>query len=310
MKKILTIMLGVTALFSANAQNRIANHTPVKFSNQAAIASKAQAFVCDTLHNFNFNDTLVVYTVTGGGYVTGQNTYGDLSKAEMFPATAGATVQNAIFQFAVATYGTGADIFQVKVWDDASGLPGAILGSVDVNYSTVEADINAGNATMVSFPAPITLNGNFFIGYSFGYATDDTIACYTNNDGNTSPGTAYEEFSDNSWHAFSESGSWGLNVSLATLAEVCTVSGIQEASSSNGIIISPNPGNGMINVAIAGNIKDASITVYNTIGKLIYENTSVKPMNTFNLNNPDAGVYMVKVKTDGKEYFKRIVVSK
>ncbi|MEO8147789.1 MAG: T9SS type A sorting domain-containing protein [Bacteroidia bacterium] len=312
MKKIFTIMLSVCALYSVNAQNRIANLNPVMHGNQAAIANKTQSFLCDTLHNYGLSDAPVVYTVNGGGgYVTGQNTYGDLSKAEKFTTTAGYTVQNAIIQFAVAAYGSPLDVFQVKIWDDASGLPGTQLATVDVNYATIAADVTAGNASLISFPSAVTVGSTFYLGYSFGYGAGDTIACYTNTDGITTPGTAYEEFSDNSWHAFSETPtSWGLNVSLFVLGEVCTVTGIDEASNANGIIISPNPGNGIINVAIAGKIKDASIEVYNTLGKLVYKNTSVTPMNTFTLNKPDAGVYMVKVKTDGKEYFKRIVVSK
>jgi hypothetical protein len=313
MKKLITSILCIAAACSLQAQNRSANPLPLNSSVPATVAvNKASSFVCDTLFNFNLTDTFVTYTVTGGGYVSGQNSYGDLAKADYVNGAFGSTVTNVIIQFAVSTYGTATDNFSVKIWDanGASGAPGTELGTVNVDYATVEADIIAGMPSYITFPAAVTLNGPFYIGYEFGYGAGDTIVAYTNIDGNINPGTAWEKWSDNTWYNYNDASSWGLNVAHAILTEVCTVSGIQEASSANGVIVSPNPSNGVIKVAIANKINNASIEVYNALGTLVYKSSNVSPFNTITLDQVETGMYMVKVKSDGKEYSKRIMISK
>jgi hypothetical protein len=63
----------------------------------------------------------------------------------------------------------------------------------------------------------------------------------------------------------------------------------------NDIVIYPNPGNGMINVKLGGDLKEASIRIYNSGGQLIYSEYNVSsPVHPIELNSPP-GIYFLEI---------------
>ena len=178
---------------------------------------------CDTLSNIGASDTLSIYNSSGWGYVAGHNDYGDIAKAEFYNYT-GAPVQlsGAIYGFGVGTTTSATTNVQMKVWANNAGVPGAQLYTQNVLLQTIATDVAAGNPTVVNFTTPVAITGPFYVGVQFAYAAGDTVALITNRDGNTMPGTAWEQWSDNTWHPFSEpSTGWGLNMSLYVLPILC-----------------------------------------------------------------------------------------
>lgn len=171
---------------------------------------------CDTFTNLNLSTvTPSLPPSSGAGYVSGHNFYGDTSKADIFSTPiAGSPVSGVLMQFGVAEFANTSKTVRVKVWDadGVGGLPGTVLASQSVTISSIAADITAGRYTYVAFSSAPTPAGNYYVGVSFQYAAGDTIALVSSADGEVNPGTAFEQWEDGTWHAFSEAGSWGSNV--------------------------------------------------------------------------------------------------
>ena len=81
--------------------------------------------------------------------------------------------------------------------DGTGGVPGATLGTTTLTYQEVADSIAAGTLVQyvplgnISLPA----SNEFFVGISFTYGAD-SIALLTNTIGETSPNTAWEQWSD------------------------------------------------------------------------------------------------------------------
>jgi PKD repeat protein len=185
---------------------------------------------CDTIYNIGLNDTLRLYTVpaaNGGGYVHGHNGFGDISKAEFFvnpnPVS---IINNAFLYFAVAKASNSTKTISVRIWDNTgldgdgnSGAPGTMLGSRTINIQSIPT---GGVPLAVNFSPPVNVTTNFFIGITYAYASGDTVALYSNANGETVPGTAWEQWGPSApviWYPYSTS--WTLNLSLAILADIC-----------------------------------------------------------------------------------------
>lgn len=182
---------------------------------------------CDTLLNIDLGiDTLTNYTLNppNWGYVAGNNSFGDIAKAEFYNYSGPATqLTGIIYGFGRGAAASPASVIQVTVWDDNAGVPGAILGTQPLPLSLIAASVTAGLPVPVTLTTPINITGPYYIGIEFGYAAGDTVALITNRNNNTpAPGTAWEQWSDLSWHAYSDPTSWGLNVSSFAAPILCT----------------------------------------------------------------------------------------
>ena len=177
---------------------------------------------CDTLSNFKSTDSPSLYSA-GIGYVSGHNEYGDLAKAERFTATSGSTVSQVQLFFAVAKSNTPTKTFNVRIWDSngTGGAPNSVLGTTTVTYGAAAADVANTRFTTVTFNPPVTVNGAFYAGIEFAYASGDTLALITNEDGQTNPGTAWEKLNNNTWLPYNSTNSWQQNVSHLIRATVC-----------------------------------------------------------------------------------------
>ncbi len=178
---------------------------------------------CDTL-NFPPPGTLTVYT-GGNGYVTGWNTtYADASKAELFSAYAPYThVTGGLFYlFGVVDGGSGASV-DFNVWDNsgAGGSPGAILESVNVTMSDLEAIFGQGGQGLleITFNGPVNVGGpDFYMGITMnGFGANDSLGVVSNTNGDSNPATAWEEWgagAGGGWYAMDDASSWGLGIGL------------------------------------------------------------------------------------------------
>jgi len=198
------------------------------FANGGARVSLLTSAVCSTVPTpvgacsdtlrFPLTGTVTVYGDQTTGYVSGTNTYNDSTKADKFTAAAPFTViSGGLFGFFDAQNG-GLTNYQVtfRLYDDngAAQMPGTILASATVPIATIIANVADGAYTTVTFPTPVAVTGNFYLGYVVNPASGVVLSLFSNTDGDANPNTAFEQFEDGSWHAFSEQGvSWGLSVS-------------------------------------------------------------------------------------------------
>ncbi len=279
--------------------------------------------ICDTLTNVDLAvDTPSYYSLgTGKGYVSGQNYYGDIAKADYYANyVAGSQLSEAMFWFGVAKYTSATTSkITVKVWDNtgANGEPGAVLASQDVTISSIAADIAQQQLTDVVFTSPATINTPYYLGIEFTYKTGDTVALVLNFDGETVPATAWEEWSDFTWWPYSDANSWGINVAHYMFPIVCyqgTITNVDAIKSDNRIAIYPNPTNGEFNLSTlftqASNMK---VTVVDMLGEVVYStkyNNVMAGNYSIDLSVRSAGIYTVKIETDNDTFTKRIVIAK
>lgn len=179
---------------------------------------------CDTVSNIDFvNDNFLKGSIGPDGYFAGHNAYGDLSKAELFSGlNAGDELSGVALGFDVAK-GTGS--IDVNVWDNTGtgGTPGAIVATETVSIPSIATDISNNSLTYVSFASPLTLSSgvDYYIGISLTYAAGDSVSLYSTEDGQAAIDIAWEQWSDGSWHSFSDAAGWEADVSLLINPLVC-----------------------------------------------------------------------------------------
>jgi PKD repeat protein len=185
-------------------------------SNACSVAPPPPVDACADTVRYPFPGNPVIYGSQEDGIVAGTNVYNDLAKADKFTVSGGFNIlSNAWFGFSVAEAGNAPNHqVVIKVWDDngTGGLPGTVLGQTTVPISTIVTDVANNNYTQVTFANPITLSGSYYLGYEVAPTSGITIGVYTNEDGDANPNTAFEQFEDNTWHAYTEDASWGISV--------------------------------------------------------------------------------------------------
>ena len=174
---------------------------------------------CDTLSNISDTMTLTIYGASGGGYISGVNTYGDLAKAEKYSGYSPYThVTGAqVFLFNVKDGGNASNL-DVVVWDDASGLPGTELGRASYSLASIETALGGpGNQGVVNllFNSPVNSAGaDFYVGVDFtSFGIGDTVGVVQNLI-TVGTNTAYEQWNDLSWHDMETAWGGGVTFSL------------------------------------------------------------------------------------------------
>lgn len=162
--------------------------------------------------NFPVVGTLITYTSTAGGYISGHNSYGDAAKAEYYANTQGfSSVSGMRFLFGAATAASSNSTVTAKIWDDSNGAPGQVITSETININDI---IAANGDVTVMFTNPVTVSGAFYVGVDIDYTTaGDTIALITNTQGDISTNTAWEQFSNGDWYPYDDASSWGVSLS-------------------------------------------------------------------------------------------------
>ena len=77
---------------------------------------------------------------------------------------------------------------------------------------------------------------------------------------------------------------------------------------SDNIVLSPNPSNGIFNL-YNPDLKEMSIEVFNTIGQVVFNSHIANSANSvIDLRNQSTGIYFVKIKFNGQEVVRKIIV--
>lgn len=231
---------------------------------------------CDTISNYDaVNHNSIVYNI-GTGYVSGHNSYGDIAKADFFDYDGTNThIAGAYIGFGISVASNTTNTFDVKVWDGTGGTPGAVLASVPVTYQSIQDLIDGGeNLAYIPFGSvALPASKEFFVGIEFSYG-DDTIALITNTDGETSPATAWEQWSDNSWYPYDDSNSWGLGLAHYIQPNLGTLPTANFAPSSVNSCIGSS-------VAFTNNSTNAATYTWSFPGGTPANSTDVNPTVTY-----------------------------
>lgn len=320
MKKSFFFILGLACAVSGISQNRPSG------AAEGIIVPGPQSLnttlVCDTVSNLNLtSDTAAVYPNTGTGlwgYVSGHNSYKDKSKAEKFFAadyTAGYQLAGGIFYFYKATADSGSTIL-LAAWDDngTNGYPSTLLMLEQLQVAGLQTGMNA---NMLMFTNPQPVSGDFYFGISgleYTSPQKDTVVLYTGTK-YASTNTAYEEWLDGTWHAFSETNNWNLKLHFFMAAILCNteVGTYEILNHSDEVVVFPNPAAGEIYVNAGTSHSDVrSIEIFDAAGKKVAtQNISAGATGTIKINaDLSNGLYTLRIISSSGVVTKKIIVNR
>lgn len=290
-----------------------------------SLFSTGKAQTCDTLFNLKsvLDTPFLYYADTGSspGYISGNNVYGDLIKAEGFASVIGDSVYSAVFYFAVATINANDSNLAVTfaVWDNTgtsgygiAGAPGNIIDTANVSLRQIAQSLTYSPDSaiftnyifyglLVNFaqPAPLTTD-TFYVGVFLPTNLGDTIALWTNEvppgpDGN---GWEFEGAPYDSWGSYNDDWNFTLgSVGNYISVNVCgnAVTGINEPAGNIAVKVFPNPANSQLN--FEWNSTDAGEAVmYDVTGSMVKSfNIQGTALNTFDIADLAPGPYIIRV---------------
>jgi len=269
---------------------------------------------CDTL-NYPLSGTPTLYRSSNGGYVLGNNGYGDVAKAQHFTLPAGQTKLSALFYwFGVVKDGGNGTQVTFKVWDDNNGTVGNELASTTVALSDIKNNFDNNYMTGISFDPPVELTGDFYAGVILPTGSGDTLALVSNADGEaTAPDIAWEQGSDQNW--YSTNDTWGISIAAGIFAVVCPEgSDVEMLDNNRALAIFPNPSDGNFEIKYLSEYKgDLTLKVVSVDGKVVYEKNYTKTSALFDENimlNVPEGMYSLIISTDNGIVTHKLVAKK
>jgi len=309
---------------SLTATNSAGTNTDTQ-TNYVTVTGTCGTITCDTARALSFGyDSLSIYSVTAGGYVAGNNYYGDLAKAEAFTLSTPKTVQNVILWFGKKKYtsGNASSGVTVKMYDmtgtgtSTSGTvaaPGTVLASVLLPVSQI--DTLLGNT--VSFPSAISVSSNYAVGIDLTtLAAGDTVGLVTTKSYtiNNLTQMSWEKWSDQTWNTMRHA--WGLAIDLFIFPIECSTSltDIPAPVQHPAISLYPNPVNAAFTLDyLFPQSTDMKVKIYNSLGELIYENNENHTLQgkvNIDISANASGIYFMNVITNDNTWSKKIMLRK
>jgi hypothetical protein len=216
----------------------------------------------------------------------------------------------------------------------STGGPGTtVLASKDVTLSSIISSTSANNVSYVgnpliayqqniikpvkvNFNTPVTINGDFFINVKLPTSAGDTAVIFMNTIRNTNGyNTSWEQWSDNSWVAYSTPSpdGWGISTSLAILPTICPITtGINDnAEHLDKLYLFPNPASNQLFVYIENNHSKGNIKVIDILGKTLIQQ-EVEDIGNFteiNTSEFNSGTYFITVAYGEKIMSKKLIIS-
>lgn len=325
MKKIYLIVALLTLASSGFSQRTAVSSRAVPFEIKAG--SNSNRIPADTITSHFVGATPTIYS-SAGGFVAGHNNYGDIAKMQQITTSSGGVITDLLFWFG-AKQGNSASTITATIWNDAAGVPGAVLGTVSVPFSsidTVPANLvsitNAAYNTVATFTNPVAVpSGNiFWAGFQLNQVAGDTVGLVTSTDPqfpNASTET-YEQLSDNTFLSFNDGtpATWQLNIALAVFPVFQSNTGIEELTNS-GIKIfqnQPNPASKSTSITYeTASSTNVSLKVFDITGKeIMYINEGNKAAGRYNINlniaDLSGGVYYYTLNAAGKSLTKKMII--
>lgn len=273
--------------------------------------------------SFSDNDTLnfpligeyALYVYEDGldGYVTGNNAYGDLAKGNYFPKIGNQHWINSLFlDFAEVSYnGIEDELLDVTIFSkDSNGKPGGVLGETQILLSEIADDLASGYASFVEFEDRIWYDGGFFVSMQLPVLDGDTIAFWSNTDGDQIPATAWDLYANGEWVPISESASLDIAIGIYPIVSESENSVIEKEALHFSFY--PNPASSHIILSSENNDDDNnSVRIVNLMGKTLFSQENVKVNGLrINLSNYAEGLYFIYLKSSSETVVKKIEIVK
>lgn len=295
---------------SLKATNSYGDSTIVKTDYITVI--EEEIVTCDNITNFVGTPSL--YSADGG-YLSGNNGYGDVSKAEYFSNYSPYTqIDKFLVGFAVAKGSSSNILFNVR--NEINGQPGVIMRYMTLPISSIITATNNYEYVEVDLSSNPNISGPFFLEVVLPTASGDTLALITNVEGEASTNTAWEKWSDGVWYPYSSSSAWDLSLNHDIYAVVCTGTNGEESVilDEKSLTIFPNPVKDLLTLQLKENPKEIQkVEILNNLGQIIYSNEKSGFENQrFEINTAEfsSGIYYINVLSKEKLYVSKFIIEK
>jgi len=339
MKKVILLLLVASFSLSLSAQDRQYNPVPSKEIrlNVETPAISTPRLEFDTLLPPSLSQacgqTVASFFVDSPnwGFLAGNNSFGDLEKAQRFDFTgsAGFNVQEIWGYFSEASVvGDGDLLAKVYDVDGTTGAPNTLLGtSGPIKTSAVVMPDSFIRPTIFTFSTPVDITTpSFFTSIDFSalYAANDTAALFTTNNDPAPCGSnesAWEKWGDNTWHTYTDNAGWGSDIDnvIGVMVEFFVTDIEDPKAVWNNLTLHPAyPNPAVEQVSINFDIAETSpveIVIYSIEGKVIKQiQKGSMPAGSYNeivdIQGLAAGTYAYGVFVEGARLMNRFVISR
>jgi DNA gyrase inhibitor GyrI len=251
----------------------------------------------------------------GNGYVSGSNAYDDKAILQLFDGTYGVsgagTIDNVKINVAHKTDNGDGTMVTVGIWENNNGVPGALLGSADVEIASIDTAITSTQFILdgqtvkgiynldVTFASPITIPANlsYYAGITLPTPAQttngDTIVVLTTVDGGN------YQFADATTHAggldqtdaFAGYGTFGIEVANAIFPTMNFTGDVAENNLD--LSVYPNPAENVLNIDAAESL--SSVKVIGMDGRVVVEEEINGNTVSIDVSSIEAGSYYYEV---------------
>jgi len=269
---------------------------------------------CDTLR-YPLPGTIIYYYLLppGVGYITGNNSYLDKTKAEYFSSfEVGTTINGLIADFAVAK-NTNSPQVTFGIWNNAgtNGKPGALVASTTKSLASLVTDYSNGTYSTITFDQPYTVTGPFYAGVVLPTVLGDTLALWCRQHVAGYSGTAWEQWSNGSWYSFNDPESYGtgMQTSMTIHPITCKTVGINDQTDPEASI-HPNPANGIVNITTWKSSEKISLDIITLSGQTVFSRAYPGAITNFNidLGTLPNGIYMVHLSDGKRQHTQKLIM--
>lgn len=263
---------------------------------------KSNPTITDKIYLFHFDvDEELAYVTTDGGYVSGNNAYVDIAKAEYFDETEINGRNYVVSAFAHFYLAKGSDDTEIEffIMDQKDGKPGNKIGSAHVSLKEIKEDVDSVRITEFDFYPPININTSVYFGVTLPQTDGDSLVLF-----NTliDPETnyAWEQNFSGKWLPYSSDNSWGGNwINYLGIQVGIGPMSVEKSKQLESLLLYPNPVAEALTMVLPQNTTTELIHVYNSLGKLMQTINNIDSeavqLNVSSWNN---GFYIVRVKTN------------
>lgn len=273
---------------------------------------------CDTIaYPLQGDYTYYEIIENGSGYVSGNNSYGDLAKASFFDGfDPESMLLGGVFEFAIAKPSLASTIpVKFVAWerDTDLGTPSGVLAETFVPITQIVQESGFGWSTLVFFDGPPAVNSSFFLGLELPQTPGDTLALYTNFDGDSETGNGWEQHDNGNWYPYSNAQfSWDVELDHAIFPLICQTTGISNHYLDEQVLIYPIPTSDKINLMLLDpSFKTGRLIIYDISGRVVYQHgRELSLSESINVSTLNEGVYFLMLEIDGVAIYQKIMISK
>ncbi len=309
--------------YSLGDANGISIWTGSEFSTSETVSFciPSSAGDCDTLYDpFGANASgFFLYSNSGGGYIAGTNSFGDLAKVQEFAQPQQAVEITGIICWIAAKTDDGASVTANLYALDGPGTdlsgainnaPGTVLANGSLSLQRVDT---SGFFNRIEFNNSATVSSAYAVGLDLSsFGNSDELGLVTNADGDASGNEfAWEQWSDGDW--YTKNQAWNTqsdgDFDLGIFPVLCppTVTGVTDLSEFFHLFPNPNAGRfSLVNsAALHGNL-----AIHDALGQLtLTRHLQGDVAEHFDLHNETPGIYLISISTDKGTWNTRFILS-